>query len=101
MKNKYHEWQVRATLLEYEDLREFSYTDTVLPCVYKNSKLENRRSDFTYALQDRVVFLEVDENEHRYNVAECERKREQQLQEGVPADMFVVLVRFNPTPRLG
>ena len=93
--NKGFEWQVRKFLEDQDDLKHFTYTDTAVPCAAKTAS-NVRRADFTYVLMDRVVFLEVDENEHRYNSPECERKREQQLADSVPREKYVVLVRYNP-----
>jgi hypothetical protein len=93
--NKGFEWQVRKFLEDQDDLKHFTYTDTAVPCAAKTAS-NVRRADFTYVLMDRVVFLEVDENEHRYNSPECERKREQQLADSVPGGKYVVLVRYNP-----
>jgi hypothetical protein len=94
-KHKGFEWQVRKSLEDHDDLKNFTYTDTALPCTAKkNSNV--RRADFVYVLKDRVVILEVDENEHRYNIPECERKREQQLADSVTAGMYVVVIRYNP-----
>ena len=97
-KHKGFEWQVRKTLEDHDDLKHFTYTDTAFPCAAKNAS-NVRRADFTYVLEDRVVVLEVDENEHRYNMPECERKREQQLADSVTGGMYVVIIRFNPMPR--
>jgi hypothetical protein len=94
-KHKGLEWQVRKFLEDHEDLKNFTYTDTALPCSAQNSS-NTRRADFTYVLHDRVVFLEVDESEHRYNSPECEKKREQQLADSVTDDRYVVIVRYNP-----
>ena len=90
------EWQVLHYLRENE--LHFSSRDTSLPCA-KQLSGHARRADFTFELPDRYVFLEVDENEHRYNSPECERKREQQLADSVPAGKYVVMVRYNPMPR--
>ena len=94
-RHKGFEWQVRKYLEDHEDLGNFTYTDTALPCAARNAS-NARRADFTYVLEDRVVFLEVDENEHRYNSPDCERRREQQLADSVPEGKHVVLVRYNP-----
>ena len=94
-KHKGFEWQVRKYLEDHEDLKNFTYTDTALPCAVRKAS-SARRADFTYVLEDRVVFLEVDENEHRYNSPDCERRREQQLADTVSEGKHVVLVRYNP-----
>jgi len=94
-KHKGFEWQVRKFLEDHDDLKHFTYTDTALPCAAKNAS-NVRRADFVYVLKDRVVILEVDENEHRYIMPECERKREQQLADSVTAGMYVVIIRYNP-----
>ena len=94
-KHKGFEWQVRKFLEDHEDLKHFTYTDTALPCAAKNAS-NVRRADFVFVLKDRVVILEVDENEHRYNIPECERKREQQLADSVTEGMYVVIIRYNP-----
>lgn len=54
-----------------------------------------------YVLPDRVVILEVDEQQHRYaSAALCEREREFQILDDLRAwDCYAVLVRFNPTQK--
>jgi len=94
-KHKGFEWQVRKFLEDHGDLKHFTYTDTALPCAAQNAT-NVRRADFAYVLKDRVVFLEVDENEHRHNNPECERKREQQLADSVTNGLYVVIIRYNP-----
>ena len=85
---------VRIYLKLYEDLKQYTYVDNAIPHAPAESLL-----DFCYVLPDRVVILEVDENEHRYNTPERETRRQLELLNAVPADKHLVIVRFNPNPK--
>ena len=87
---------MRCFLEQDAVLKNWTYHDTALPCVRDNKSIDNVRGDFVWVLGDRVVILEVDEQVHKFNSPECERRREQELQEGVPRNKFLVLLRFNP-----
>ena len=93
-KNTFLENSVLGYLKQNEDLKLYTYADKAIPCAPTK-----RRPDFCYVLPDRVVILEVDEHEHRYNTPECETRRELELLDAVPADKHLVIVRFNPNPK--
>lgn len=85
---------VENFLLQHQTLRNFTYRDESLPCAPNR-----RRPDFTYVLPDRVVVLEVDEQEHRYYNKTCECVRVLELHEQAQGKALFV-VRFNPLQRL-
>jgi hypothetical protein len=68
----------------------YTYYDTSLPC-----SPNQRRPDFVWVLQDRLVILEVDEHSHRHYNFECEVARITELMEQAGA-LPIFLVRFNP-----
>lgn len=96
---KKYEQMVELYLRRHETLANFSYRDQVLPCAPTR-----RRGDFVYLLQDRVVILEVDEDEHRNYNQVCEIVRVYELHEAAQG-RALILVRFNPIesllPKLG
>lgn len=93
---KQHENNVIEYLTSHEDLSLFTYHNVTLPC-----SRSMKRPDIVYVLSDRVVILEVDEQQHRYaSAALCEREREFQILDDLRAwDLYAVLVRFNPTQK--
>ena len=93
-KNNFLENSVKSYLLGEADLKNFTYSNVSLPC-----SETNRKPDFCYVLEDRVVVVEVDENEHRYNSTECEIRREQEILESIPQQLYLVVIRFNPNPK--
>ena len=93
-RNNFFENSVKTYLLGETDLQHFTYSNVSLPCAETS-----RRPDFCYVLEDRVVVVEVDENEHRYNSMECEVRREQEILESIPKKMYLIMIRFNPNPK--
>ena len=86
---------IKDFLLRDDKLKHFTYSDETLPCS------ENKeRPDITYVLDDRIVVLEIDENEHRYNNAECETRREQRMVDVASENgKILIVVRCNPNPK--
>jgi hypothetical protein len=78
----------------HEDLCNYSYTNSVLPCAPTV-----RYPDFVWVLSDRVVILEVDEDCHRYYNRQCEVTRVCELMEATNC-LPLVLIRFNPLKSL-
>jgi len=81
-------------LQKHESLKHYSYRDQRLPC-----SPNLRRGDFVYVLEDRIVFLEIDEYAHRYYERSCECVRILELSEqaqGLPINV----IRFNPKKKL-
>lgn len=95
-KNTFLENTVKEYLSKHPDLALYTFADKSIPCA-----TTKRRPDFCYVLPDRVVILEVDENEHRYNTLECETRREHELLDAIPSEKHLVIVRFNPNPSRG
>ena len=93
VKNTFLENTVKQYLNQHADLALYTHADKALPCAPTR-----RRPDFYYVLEDRVVVLEVDESEHRYNTTECETRREYELLYAIPPEKRLVIVRFNPNP---
>ncbi len=78
-----------------ERLQLFAYYDETVPC-----SEERTRPDWVWVMPDRAVICECDENEHRYNSAECKTKRLQDMVDWAGGnDKRLAVVRFNPTPR--
>ena len=92
-KKKQQEFNTMEYLLEQEDLKHFSQMNTKISCAPNAD-----RPDFLWVLEDRVIILECDENQHKYaSSATCEREREYRIADALrDAGKFVVLIRFNP-----
>ena len=95
-KKKQQEFNTMEYLLEQEDLKYFSQMNVKIACASKAD-----RPDFLWVLPDRVVILEVDENEHKYSSsATCEREREYRIADALQKEgKYVIMLRFNPDQR--
>jgi len=87
------ELAIKAELSTHPRLALFSSHDTAHPCATALGA-DRIRPDFVWELADRVVVLEVDEEEHRLYELTCERARVHKLHElfGKP----LILLRYNP-----
>jgi hypothetical protein len=94
LSTKKQEQMVELFLRRHDTLANFSYRDQVIPCAPTV-----RRGDFVYVLPDRLVILEVDEDEHRNYNKECEIVRIFELHEAARGKALI-LVRFNPIDSL-
>jgi hypothetical protein len=94
LSTKKQEQMVELFLRRHDTLANFSYRDKVIPCAPTV-----RRGDFVYVLPDRLVILEVDEDEHRNYNKECEIVRIFELHEAARGKALI-LVRFNPIDSL-
>jgi hypothetical protein len=54
-----------------------------------------KRPDFTFDLGDRIIVLEVDENQHKSYLCECEQKRMIQIHQDY-GGLDVCFIRYNP-----
>lgn len=92
-KIKRRETVILEALNSDETLRKYTSQDQAHPCA-KQMGLGKYRVDFSWELPDKVIILEVDENEHQnYNV-ECEQKRIHQLHEIFAKPLLIF--RYNP-----
>ena len=96
-KTKRQEMHVMDYLLSQEDLGHFSSMNTKLPCTQSRD-----RPDFVYVLEDRVVVLECDEQEHKYGSVSptCEREREYRILDSIKdTGRHLAIIRFNPNQK--
>lgn len=92
-KKRQQEFNTMEFLMEQSDLRNFSQMNTKISC-----SESAERPDFVWCLTDRVVILECDEQQHKYNTSStCEREREYKLADALRKEgKYVIFVRFNP-----
>ena len=78
-----------------DDLSNVTLYDSIIPCT--NGR--HFRPDVLYALDDRWVILEIDENEHKFNSPVCEYDRLNELRDQLQqhdSDKYMIIVRYNP-----
>ncbi|GAQ90403.1 hypothetical protein KFL_006340210 [Klebsormidium nitens] len=73
---------------------EYSYYDVSVPCSQAKG-IKAFRPDLIFALQDFVVILEVDENEHRAYELSCEVGRVGDIKDAI--ELPLLLIRLNPS----
>lgn len=73
---------------------EYSYYDSSAPCAQAKG-VRAFRPDFTFVLDDYVVILEVDENEHRNYELSCEVGRVGDIKDAI--ELPLLLIRLNPS----